>query len=170
MKPMIEIPLGAVVLCLVGCGSPLSVDRDEIPLLQTDALTYEWRSRRWHSELDIPYVFENRSGTTVFLVNCNGDTAPLLERTNGIEWEAAPGPGRIRAGCLSAPVIIDPGGVFYDTLRLLALPEDEDTLPEGVYRLIWDIALTSFDRDSFPLGKALPTELRVSNAFVLRDH
>jgi hypothetical protein len=71
--------------------------------------------------------------------------------------------------------VIGPGAKYRDTLRVFAgtygdklHPQFQTEQVEGVYRLRWDQALSSFDPDRHPFGEELPLEFRVSNEFVLK--
>lgn len=75
--------------------------------------------------------------------------------------------------CLSPAIVIPPGGTYSDTLRMIVGSQDDffneigttDSIVE--YRLIWYQAVGSFDMNSYPFGKEVPREQRVSNAFTL---
>ena len=164
--------LGQVTLALSACESPISVELDPGPLLQTSEGQYEleWTGNGYRSV--IPYTFENRTLDTVFLVNCNGATPPMLEVKQDGQWVAAWYP--VLLLCLSPAIEIQPGDLYRDTLRFFGALPDSGVLPafeqepvEGIYRLRWTKALTSFDPDSTPFGEPLDYSNSVSNAFSL---
>ena len=70
----------------VACESPLAVERDTEPLLQTSALHFELEWAEVGYETTIPYTFTNETSGPVFLVNCNGNTPPMLEVKRNGEW------------------------------------------------------------------------------------
>jgi hypothetical protein len=161
------------VVALAACNGPFELESGDGFLMRTAAYSYTLRtiSSRW--EVDIPYTYENRTGGRVFLVNCNGYVAPFLEqKVAGGEWRM--GWGAPENDCLSPPVIIEPGAIFSDTLRVYGFPPGSgNAYPQfsgpvtGIYRLRWNRALTSFQTRA-PFGEELPLAQRVSNEFVLR--
>jgi hypothetical protein len=120
---------------------------------------------------EIPYVFHNRTGAPVFLVNCNGAFALTLERLEGDQWKVAWGP--FLPLCLSPPIVIEAGARFADTLHVWGSPPNQNSAPSfdvadpsGTYRLVWNAALSSF-QDRLPFGEPIPLSYRVSNLFTL---
>jgi hypothetical protein len=120
----------------------------------------------------IPYRYTNRSGAPVYLVNCNGDVSPGMQRLVHGTWSDWWIPATNL--CLSPAVVIPPAATYSDTLHVMIAPSDGIFLPELVaggdttrYRLIWHQALSSFDASARPFGPAVPIEHRASNAFVL---
>jgi hypothetical protein len=159
---------------LLACSSPFGVDRDGETLLQTEELEYRLRETLSGLRVEIPYTFSNRTGSRVYLVNCRGDVSPSLERKHGFQW--VHGWASVKLMCLSSPVVIEPGAEYRDTLRVIAWrfgsnngPRFETEEIEGVYRLRWDQALSSFDPNQYPFGEDIPLDSRVSNSFVLKD-
>ena len=158
---------------LAACSSSTAPEsRDEGPLLQTRQLEYVLAGdgRGWATEID--YEYTNSSDETVYLVNCNGSFALVLERLDGDEWKIAWAP--VLLACLSAPITIRPGEVFQDTLRVWGSPPGTNTAPQfalqdpdGVYRIVWVDALSSF-QDRLPFGERIPLSRRVSNRFILK--
>ncbi len=163
---------------LLGCGDDLlRVERDAEPLIQTESLDYRLsKTSRGLLQLEIPYTFENKTGGVVFIVNCNGSHAQVLERQEAGVWSLAW--WTLLPLCLDPPIEIGPGEIFSGTLHAswgapgsnsvqTALPEDL----LGVYRVRWGNALSSFsfDREGGGFGPAIPLEQRVSNPFVIRD-
>jgi hypothetical protein len=168
------LPLVLMGALLAGaCDSLLSVDPDPEPAMQTDGLEFRLRSAGSGFEGEIPYSYFNDSGSRIYLVNCNQQFDARLERKCDDDWVLGWAP--VMNLCLSAPIIIEPGGVFRDTLRVYAArygsnsaPQFQFENPEGIYRIRWEGALTSFDPDQYPFGEPLPLERRTSNRFVLK--
>lgn len=162
--------LGLVVWA-VGCDTSTGPTRDPNPPIQTEALVYELRRDARGLGTEISYVFENRTGAPVYLVNCKGSFALRLERWSAGGW--APSWDPVLYQCLSPPIVIDAGATSAHTLNVWgaapgsnAYPQFEASDPTGVYRIVWLAALTSF-QDRLPFGPEIPLEFRVSNWFRL---
>jgi len=162
-----------ILIFLVGCDLPFGLGQDDEPLLQTQGEEFELRDPSGGPQATIPYRFVNRSGSRVYLVNCQGDVRPHMDRREGGKWVQAYAP--LRLLCLSQPVVIEPGAEYFDTLNVFrgelidpGDPQAETPDLEGTYRLRWEIALSSFDGDSYPFGEPIRQGFRVSNSFVLR--
>jgi hypothetical protein len=119
----------------------------------------------------IPFSYTNRTGSVVLLVNCNGHVPPSLEMKRGKQWVTAWVP--VELLCLSAPIEIETGAVYRDTLFVVAAAFGSKGGPqfafeeiEGTYRLRWNRASSQGNSTSKPL----PLRLRVSNEFFLKDH
>ena len=122
--------------------------------------------------MEIPYVFTNRTGGPVYLVNCRGAFALHLEREDDGAWRTAWVP--VLQLCLSLPIVIETNTTFVDTLEVWGAPAGSNTYPQfdaddpsGTYRIVWDNALSSF-QDSYPFGPQIPLDARISNPFTLR--
>jgi len=164
-------PTVFLTLFLGACGGVPDVERDLGPLVQTSELRYRIERHDVGYRVDIPYSFRNETGDTVFLDHCAGDVRPLLQVQRGDLWVDAWFPFRWECG--GAPIRIEPGGRFGDTLRVIGAPPGSNVLPafvfeevEGVYRLLL------FQARAVPLGPdtvpgRIETGLRVSNPFVL---
>lgn len=157
------------VLSCVSTTAPLT--RDSGPPIQTEDLIYklEEDSRGWSVNID--YTYQNRTGGTVYIVNCNGSFALRLERFEEGEWRFAWGP--VLPQCLSPAITIAPGGTYGATLRVWGAPPETrmapqftDDDPAGLYRIVWIDALSSF-QDRLPFGEQLAFDHRVSNQFNL---
>lgn len=166
------IPL-MIAVSTTSCDSPLSVEREPDAAIQTDRLSYTLRKAGSGFEVEIPYTFANPTGSRVYLVNCNQYVEALLERETNNGWGMGWAPAV--NDCLSPPIIIEPGEVFRDTVRVHAARFGSNTYPQfqfedpkGVYRIRWENALTSFDPDQYPFGEPLPLDTRTSNRFVLK--
>lgn len=163
------LAVGVVWGGAAACSAPPSVERDPVPLIQTDALEYPLTRNEVGYRATIPYTFRNETGEAVVLPNCEGDVRPLLEvLRGGTSWFEAWKPYTV--ACESEAVVIAPGEIFTDTLHLFGTPPASNVLPtflfpevEGVYRLVWYQARAASDTS----GALLPLEERVSNPFVL---
>jgi hypothetical protein len=179
MVSMTKLVSVLLVVAFLGCeasnGVGLSPELLRDPLMRTEGATYTLQRLEHGWELKIPYSYANRTGASVYLVNCGGHVPPYLERRgeDGAwkgEW------GGVELSCLSAPVIIEDGAVFRDTLWVYAGLRGSNNYPQfrrddmsGTYRLRWDRALRSFDANRSGFGPALPLEARISNAFELKQ-
>lgn len=160
-------------MVLAGCGDVAGPGLEGDRLLQTDALSYEWTVTRYGAQATIPYVFENRTGRTVYIPNCNGAFSAGLQRLVDGTWEQFWSP--ILPLCLSVPIGIPAGTAVQDTLHVSGAhvgssvyPQlDTDDLP-GVYRVVWYSAYVrlQYGADIHPEdGTELPLDSRVSNRF-----
>lgn len=165
--------VGVSLVLFVGCDSGLGPFEPDNPLIQTDAQEYELEltGEEWLSA-EIPYTFENRTGGTVYIPNCQGGFSLRLDRLEGFDWEPAWAPTLL--ACLSSPIVIEPGESFSQNLNvtggLLGTntgPRWDREDPSGIYRIVWVAALSSYDQDRSPFGPQIPLEYRVSNPFVL---
>jgi hypothetical protein len=169
-RPRLRVLLGLVVWAL-GCDTSTALTRDPDPPIQTEALVYELRQDALGLGTEISYVFENRTGAPVYVVNCNGAFALRLERWSAGEW--APSWGPFLNQCLSPPIVINAGATLADALHVWGAtpgsntyPQFETSDPSGVYRIVWLAALSSF-QNRLPFGPEIPLEFRVSNEFRL---
>lgn len=162
------VPL--TVLVIAACATPLAPhDRDPSLPLQTEDLTYELRESARGLEMDIPFTYTNETGETVYVVNCNGNAPPSLQKRVDGEWVRAWAP--VVPLCLSAPIVIAAGETYTDTLRVRAGHRNSNTFPQfevggpGVYRLLWHRVVHDYDSDRQDFGDPLPVAERVSNSF-----
>src|SRR5690606_5694753 len=133
----------ALAVLVAGCASVLEPpERDEDRPLQTDRLTYEIRRENDELRAEIPFTYTNRTGKTVFVVNCQGYAPPVLERLVGGEWR--PAWAAVTMSCLSPPIVIEPGETYKETLVVYAAEPGTRKAPtfevaeiEGIYRLVW---------------------------------
>ena len=163
----------AASLAGLGCESSTGLARDSERLIQTESLAYDLRSDGLGLGVEVEYVFTNRTGAPVYLVNCRGAFGLRLEREAEDGWRPAWGP--IINQCLSAPIVIESNATFVDTLQVWGAPPGSNTFPQfdvqdpsGTYRIVWEDALSSFQDDLFPFGPQIPLEARISNRFTLR--
>jgi hypothetical protein len=163
----------AAALGGLGCETSTGLDSDREHLIQTESLEYEFQPDWIGLRVEIPYVFTNRTGRQVYLVNCNGAFALHLEREDNGSWRAAWAP--VIEDCLSPPIVIPRNTTFVDTLRVWGAPPGSNAGPQfdvedpsGLYRIVWDDALSSFQDDSYPFGPQIPLDARISNRFTIR--
>lgn len=162
----------AAALAGWGCEASTGLARDNERLIQTESLAYDLRSDGLGLRVEIGYVFTNRTGATVYLVNCRGAFALRLEREVEAVWRTAWGP--VLNQCLSPPIVIESGATFVDTLHVWGGPPGSNSYPQfdtddpsGTYRIVWEAALSSY-QDRLPFGPQIPLEARISNRFTLR--
>lgn len=166
-----QVPI-LCILCLSGCELLSFVggsEEESGPLIQTDAQSYVVTRVRQGFHAEIPYVFSNRTGGAVYLVNCQQDFEISLERRDSARWVRAYNPP-LRE-CLSPPIVIEAGERYRDTLLVRAQEYGSNSYPQfdredidGTYRIVWGSALSSY-RDRHPFGDTLPLRQRISNEF-----
>lgn len=136
---------------------------------QTSRPHYDFRRVADGIEVQIPYVFRNVTGDSVYFINCNGIIVPSLEKRTGGAW--SPVWSGATPACLSPPVVVPPDGEYRDTVRVLSGPDIYPQLRvteiEGTYRLVWHGVVHSYRGDVAQMGTPLPQEERTSNEFAL---
>ena len=164
--------LSALLLAVAACGAPPDLPRDAEPLLQTSALRYELTRDDLGYRTTLIYTFRNDTGAPVYLPNCQGDIRPVLQVQHRGAWFDAWTP--FRTACVSDAVVIGAGDSLTDTVAVFGAPAGSNVVPafafedvEGVYRLLWDRALTRYDGVTVDPTALLPLSQRVSNRFVL---
>lgn len=163
----------AIAGLLYGCQTTTPPEGNRDAPLQTERAVYELQEDdRGNLGVEIPFSYHNRTGKTVYLVNCRGAVPPSLQRWQEGAWETVW--SAVRLLCLSPPIEIAPDAVYEDTLRVFAAPHGSNAGPQfevpepaGTYRLIWDMAVHDYDFDDPPSGTPLPLSDRVSNSFEL---
>jgi hypothetical protein len=135
---------------------------------RTSQLHYDARRVADGIEIDIPYVYRNVTGDSVFFINCNEIIVPSLEKQAGDTWSPVwTGASPV---CMSLPVVVPPDGEFRDTVRVIARPDMDPRFnvadPAGTYRLVWHGVVHSY-RNEPPLGTPLPLDERTSNEFTV---
>lgn len=157
---------------LLACGTPSEPSEPSDQLIRTDHAVYELRSTEYGLEVEIPFTFENRTGRTVYVVNCHEHTTRLLEKRVDGEWVHA-WAGAVPL-CLSSPIVIAPEATYRDTLQVFAgnpsnnmFPKFEVQEASGTYRLVWYGVLRNYDHDRQGFGDPVPLAQRISNTFQL---
>ena len=159
---------------LAACQGPPAVERDPVPLLQTDSLRYQLVRHEMGYSARIVYAFRNETGVAVEVPGCGGDTRPMLQKERNGGWFDAWEPFGPR--CTEEGIVIPVGATFRDTLDVFGAPPGSNVLPafvfpevEGVYRLFWVQARPAEGDPLTAEGRpALEMRYRVSNPFVLR--
>lgn len=167
------VPWIAAVALAAGCADG-AVGPDPSAEFRTDQMRYTLESTREAFEVKIPFVYRNRTGETVYLLNCTRVATPRLEKRVGGEWVVAWKP--VVPNCRGRPVGIANGEAYRDTLDVYAghpstglYPKFDVDDPAGTYRLVWPDLLWSVDEPDRHAGRLLPRRLRVSNEFTLKD-
>ena len=140
-------------------------------LFQTDSATYTFVTTAVATEGRILTTLTNRSGRAMYFVNCSGRTSLSIQRLDGAQWTHFWSP--VQLLCLSAPIIVQNGGMQAFDIRVFAgnagsnvFPKFERPLVTGVYRAIWNEAYFNYQDRQW--SDPVPESLRVSNRFVIR--
>jgi hypothetical protein len=141
--------------------------------IQTDADSYTLREQGGGLATEIDIRFENRTGRTIYVVNCHGSLAPVLEKRVGNEWVPYWRPAQLM--CLSPPIEIRAGEVITPTIRVWGAMPNTNQGPtwtssdvEGTYRLVLGALVHDYTTIGQSFGQPVPLEFRVSNEFTLR--
>lgn len=146
--------------------------RDVGAPVQTDSLGYTLQPDTRGYRATIAFAFTNRTNRPVYvLTNVLGPNPPGLQKLVDSMWvEAWSTIVPFRSG---RPIMVRPGEVYRDTLRLItayasnAYPRFRVPEIPGVYRLVLFEVLSSFDAQRPPVGDNLPLDQRISNRFTL---
>ncbi len=164
--------LGAFVLACNAQVTPRPPDAASP--IRTDRAEYTARRVADGVEVEIPFTYTNRTGRTVYVVNCNGIAPPGLQKRVDGEWMRAW--SAAVPLCLSPPIVIGAGRTYTDTLRVFAGTPSSGVAPvleveevEGVYRLVWENVVHDYDDARPGFGEPLPLEARISNPFRLEE-
>ena len=144
--------------------------------LRTDAGEYTLKHLPPFWNTRIPVSYRNPLPDTVYMVNCNGEVAMMLEKKTAEGWIPFLEP--LVNLCLSPPVRIAPGAAYADTVHIGGAMPGTNSVPafasrdvDGVYRLRWDnvvLHYREFSQASPNWGDSIPAVHRTSNEFVLR--
>ena len=155
---------GVLVLASIACTPTRNAIR---PPIQTDRDHYVLAPGPIGEEATIIATFSAPKDTAVYILHCNGAIMWGLQRLVDERWIDVW--GATTNGCLSAPIVVPPGGSFTDTLVVSSrtdVPRNAGTVqaevPPGSYRMVWYQVLTSFDPELRPFGGELPVEQRAS--------
>jgi hypothetical protein len=145
--------------------------QDSAALFQTDAPAYTFTTTSLGTEGRINATLTNRSGRTMYFVNCRGGTGISIERLEGERWTPFWSP--VLLMCLSDPITVPNGGTYTFDIRVFGgragsnyHPQFAGPLTTGLYRLKWHDAYFSY-QDRLPWGEPVPEAQRVSNSFVI---
>lgn len=170
--PLMTATLALALLSASACGGVPDVPRDAEPLIQTSALRYVLTQDDLGYRTRLVYTFRNETGGPVYLPNCEGDVRPVLQVDRNGSWFDAWTP--FRSTCESPAVVIGAGESRTDTLSLFAAPAGSNVVPtfvfpevDGVYRLLWDRAVSRYEGGPLDPEALLPVAQRTSNRFVL---
>ncbi len=169
--------LAASSLLLAGCDGfgALALASDEQGVVfRTSDTRYTLSIADGIAKLEIPFTYENHTGRTLHVVNCNGMAPPILEKREGERWVLAYAPAV--PACLSAAIRIRDGDTYGGTLYVdAAVPARRDRQSfeveevEGTYRLVWPGVLYDFDATRYPFGEEVELELRTGEEFFIDD-
>ena len=153
--------------------APTSLLQTDSAAILTGATAYELEAGSGGYAATIGFVFTNPRQAAVYVVNCGGVAPPDLEKLVNGEWVRAW--SAVVPLCLSPPLVIGAGQEYQGELHLFAgypggntYPKFETSQISGVYRLLWDNVLSSYNSRDYPFGPQLPLEQRVSNSFTLK--
>ncbi len=134
--------------------------------IRTDRTSYVLTIGPDGPEATIVSTLRAPADQTLYIVNCNNAVGATLQRKVGETWEYAFTSGS--AACLSAPIVIPPGGEHTSSVYIQERPDampgprNGGRIEPGTYRVIWSGVLTSFDMNKQGFGPELPLEQRVS--------
>jgi hypothetical protein len=184
MRTVTAVLISAVAagVAAAGCQRPPAVvdpDDDagsaESSAIRTSAGEYVLRPQGGGWAVDIPISFRNTSGATLYIVNCRGMLAPVLEKLTADRWE--PFWSGVQLQCLSPPIVIAPDASIQDTVQVWgALPggNTEPSFPsadlDGTYRIVLGSVVHNYDASysAGRFGDPVAVEHRSSNRFRLR--
>ena len=180
-KPQLIAPV--LVLLAAGCGTTRGGDEHPFPrftieaigdpssLPQPGAIEFRTGQDRYALtdtaqgvQVEIAFTYANRTGTTVYVRNCNQSAPPGLEKQVDGEWVLAWVP--VVNACLSPPIEIPDGFRYSATLGVVGGGPGSNINPQfsvddlgGMYRLSWWALYGS--------SAELPQPLKVSSEFAL---
>jgi hypothetical protein len=172
--------LVAIVLGLAACREPSTgpeatattaeITRDENAQFQTDSLAYTLGTASIGYVGVIGVTFVNRTGATVYFVNCGGATGLSLEKRVDGQWVNVWSP--VMLLCLSPPIIVAAGATYRTQISIFGGYPDGNTYPRfsvadiaGEYRAVWYSVLRTYQESSSSFGEQLPLDARISNRF-----
>lgn len=121
------------------------VPRDLSAAIQTDSLLVHLRygDNTYVATAPIHVTIYNPLRDTLFLSNCQGETAPTLEKRDAGVW--VPVWQGIMSGCYTPPIAIAPGDHYALSVNFIAGRKGSSIAPQlqvedvpGVYRLVWN--------------------------------
>jgi hypothetical protein len=173
--------LVAVALGLAACREPSTgpeatattaeVTRDENAQFQTDSLAYTLSTNSIGYVGTIGVTFVNRTGATVYFVNCGGATGLSLEKRIDGQWVNVWSP--VMLACLSPPITVTAGATYRTQIGVFGAYPNSNAYPRftvtdvaGEYRAVWHSVLRTY-QPSLPFGEQLPLDARISNRFAI---
>jgi hypothetical protein len=102
--------------------------QDSAALSQTDSATYTFTSTDVTIHGRIQATPANRSGRTMYFVNCHGGTGLSIQRLDGEKWTPFWSP--VLAMCLSAPITVAGGGTHTFDIEVFAGKEGSNYRPQ----------------------------------------
>jgi hypothetical protein len=143
------------------------------PTISTDMQGYLLRRDGLGLATEIGIRFENVSAERMYIVNCLGGLAPMLEKRVGDAWVPYWSPVLLQ--CLSAPIVVEPGQAIERRIDVWGSLPETNHYPqwatsdvEGIYRIVLHSVVFNYDSGRPDLGDPVPQELRVSNTFTLQ--
>lgn len=140
--------------------------------ITTTAASYALRHADGGIATEVGIRFENESDRTMYIVNCRGLLAPVLEKRVDGAWVRYWSPALPR--CLSAPIVIEPGAAIDERIQVWGAMPGMNWAPvwasahvAGTYRIVLHSIVYDYDGDRQGFGEPVPLELRVSNEFTL---
>lgn len=171
------VAAAALVLAACATGEPLApleladAGGEHAPI-RTDAATYVLRPYLSGYGTDIGIRFENRSQSRMYAVNCQQQLAPVLQKKLHGEWVTWWSP--VLLGCLSAPIVLQPGEVLERRLQVWGAlpgtnwaPQWQSAELDGTYRVVLSSLVYNYTDQGQRFGDPVPLSLRVSNEFTL---
>jgi hypothetical protein len=141
--------------------------------LTTDSASYLLTPDWVGLKTTIGIRFENRSDRTMYIVNCRGGLAPVLQKRVSGQWVEYWSP--VVLMCLSPPIVIEPGAHIERSLPIWGALPGNNAAPEwrspdvpGTYRMVLGSVVWNYSDRGQSFGDPVPLELRVSNEFTLR--
>ena len=179
------IGFSALALALIGCdrdlptvlrpgepGPVIAPERDLDALFQTDSLSYTLSENGFYTA-KIGIEFTNRTATTLYIANCNRQSAVHLEKLVNGEWKWAW--TAIIPSCASRPIVVEPNAtyqpavLFYAGMAGTNVGSQFEVYPiDGVYRFVWTTSPAVTVVETFSTENLVPHAQRVSNRFALR--
>jgi hypothetical protein len=182
MKMRLRRQLVTVVLGLAACREPgtkpevtattADITRDDDAQFQTDSLAYTLGANSIGYVGEIGVTFINRTGATVYIVNCGGSTGLSLQKRIEGNWRGVWSP--VVPLCLSPPITVTADGTYRTKIGIFGGYPNSNTFPQfaiqdiaGEYRAVWYSVLSTYQASSSSFGEQLPLDARISNRFTI---
>jgi hypothetical protein len=172
MNRMLARALITATIVSTACSTadvPPDSSAEVVQGFQTSLTRYDARRVPGGFEIDIPYVYRNVTGDSVYFVNCNEIIVPSLEKKSGETWSSV-WTGATDA-CLSPPMVVPPRREYRDSVRVRTDPNTYPLLSpadiDGTYRLVWHGVVHSYRDEGPHFGNPLSQDERTSNEFTI---